>query len=141
MTAALEGGEWSAARPRPHFTRGKDPVPILQVAGWAPGPFWTGGKSRRHRDSMPDRPARSQSLYRRSYPANSNELQSWNVLVFVFCAKCYCIRYHKGRFGRNPVQLRRGGFQDKCNFVNKSGFWQMAGVQLTCFEFLWLRKL
>ena len=26
-----------------------------------PGPVWTGGKSRPHRDSIPDRPARSQS--------------------------------------------------------------------------------
>ena len=45
--------------PRPHFTPGKDPVPILQEAGWAPGLVWTGGKSRPHRDSMPDRPAHS----------------------------------------------------------------------------------
>jgi len=37
----------------------KDPVPILQEAGWAPGPVWTGGKSCPHRDSIPDRPARS----------------------------------------------------------------------------------
>jgi len=56
--------------PQPHFTPGKDPVPILQEAGWAPGPFWTGGKSRRHRDSIPYRPTRSQSLYRLSYPAH-----------------------------------------------------------------------
>jgi len=34
----------------------KDPVPIVQGAGWVPG---TGGKSRHHRDSIPDRPARS----------------------------------------------------------------------------------
>ena len=47
---------------------GKDPVPIVQEAGWAPGPVWTDGKSRPHRDSIPDRPARSQSLYRLSYP-------------------------------------------------------------------------
>ena len=65
MTSALEGGEWSAARP------GKDPVPILQEDGWAPGPVWTGGKSHPHRDSIPDRPARSQSLYRLSYPADT----------------------------------------------------------------------
>jgi len=51
---------------RPHFTPGKDPVLILQEAGWAPGPVWTGGKSRPHRDSIPDRPALSQSLYRLS---------------------------------------------------------------------------
>ena len=56
--------------PRPHFTPGKDPVPIVQEAGWAPGPVWTGGKSRPHRDSVPDRPSRSQSLYRLSYPTH-----------------------------------------------------------------------
>ena len=37
----------------------KDPVLIVQEAGWAPGPVWTGGKSRLHRDSIPDRPARN----------------------------------------------------------------------------------
>jgi len=60
-----------SSTPRPHFTPGKDPVPILQVAGWAPGPVWTGGKSRPHRDSIPNRPARSHSLYRLSYRAHS----------------------------------------------------------------------
>ena len=59
-----------SSTPRPHFTPGKDPVPILQEAGWVPGPVWTGGKSRPHGDSIPDRPARSQSLYRLSYPAH-----------------------------------------------------------------------
>ena len=57
--------------PRPHFTPGKDPVPILHGAGWPPGPVWTGGKSRPHRDSIPDRPVRSQSPYRLSYPAHT----------------------------------------------------------------------
>ena len=27
-----------SSTPRPYFTPGKDPVPILQEAGWAPGP-------------------------------------------------------------------------------------------------------
>jgi len=40
-------------------TRGKDAVPIVQDAGWVPGPVWTGGKSRPHWDSIPDHPARS----------------------------------------------------------------------------------
>jgi len=53
-------------------TPGEGPVLILQEAGWAPGPVWTGGKSRPHRDSIPDRPARNQSLYRLSYPAHVN---------------------------------------------------------------------
>ena len=55
---------------RPHCTPGKDPVLILQEAGWAPGPVWTGWISRPHRDSIPDHPPRSQSLYRLSYPAH-----------------------------------------------------------------------
>jgi len=55
---------------RPHFTPGKDPVHVVQDAGWVPGPVWTGGKSRPHRDPIPDHPARSQSLYRLSYLAH-----------------------------------------------------------------------
>ena len=52
--------EWVvSSTPRPHFTPGKDLVSILQEAGWDPGPVWKGGKSRPHRDSIPDRPARS----------------------------------------------------------------------------------
>ena len=43
--------------PRPHLTSGKDPVPILQEAGWASGQVWMAGKSRPHRDSISDRPA------------------------------------------------------------------------------------
>ena len=31
--------------PRLLFTPGKDPVPIVQEAGWAPGPVWTGGEN------------------------------------------------------------------------------------------------
>ena len=58
--------------PWPLFTPGKDPVPILQEAGWASGPVWTGVENLAlHRDSIPDRPARSQSLYRLRYPAHT----------------------------------------------------------------------
>ena len=61
-------GSVISSAPWPHFAPGKDMVPILQEAGWAPGPVWTGGKSRPHRDLIPDHPARSQSIYRMSYP-------------------------------------------------------------------------
>ena len=70
MTAALEGGEWSAARPGRTLLSGKTRLPILQEAGWDPGPVWMGGTSRPHRDTIPDRPARSQLLYRLSFPAH-----------------------------------------------------------------------
>ena len=36
------------------FTPGKYPVPIVQEAGWAPGPVWTGVENLApHRDSIP----------------------------------------------------------------------------------------
>ena len=79
MTAALEGGEWSAARPSRPIPPGKDSVPIVQEAGWAPALVWTGGKSRPTRIRSPDHPARSQSLYRLSYPAHKLVMQ--NVLL------------------------------------------------------------
>ena len=51
------------------FTPGKDPLPIVQEAGWAPGPVWTGaGNLAPTGIRSPDRPARSESLYRLSYP-------------------------------------------------------------------------
>ena len=31
--------------PRPLFTSGKYPVPVVQEAGWAPGPVWTGAEN------------------------------------------------------------------------------------------------
>ena len=49
---------------RPLFTPGKDPVPIVQEAGWAPGPVWTGAENLvRNGIRSPDRSSRSQSLY------------------------------------------------------------------------------
>ena len=40
--------------PRSFYAPGKDPVPIVQEAGWAPGPVWTGAESlASHRDSIP----------------------------------------------------------------------------------------
>jgi len=78
MTAALEGmsGQQHAPaalypreRPGTHFT-----------GGWV-GPR-TGGKSRPHRDSIPDRPARSQPLHRLSYPAHG-----WNQVLHPYWIK------------------------------------------------------
>jgi hypothetical protein len=44
--------------PRPLFTPGKDPVPIVHEAEWTPGPVWTGGENLApHRDSIPGPPS------------------------------------------------------------------------------------
>ena len=72
-----------SSTPWPHVTPGKDPVPILQEVVWAPGPVWTGGKSRSHRDSIPDRPGRSQSLYRLSYPPPPHTLTHTHTYIYI----------------------------------------------------------
>jgi hypothetical protein len=46
--------------PRPLSTPRKDPVPIAQEAGWAPGPVWTCAENLDPTGNRsPDRPARS----------------------------------------------------------------------------------
>jgi len=69
MTAALERGEWSVALHGRTLPSGADPVPILQEAGWALGLVWMSGIYRPSRDSIPDRSARSHSLYLLNYRA------------------------------------------------------------------------
>ena len=67
-TSALDGGGWSASRPG-RFTAGKDPVPLVQEAGWAPGSVWTGAENLVPTGTRsPHCPARSESQYRLSYP-------------------------------------------------------------------------
>jgi len=68
---ALEEGEWSAAHPGHTSPLGKTRYPFYRRLGGAPGPVWTGGKSRPHWDSIPHCPAHSQLLYRLSYSAHT----------------------------------------------------------------------
>jgi hypothetical protein len=80
--------------PPPLFTPGKDPVPILQEAMWAPGPVWTGVENLDHTAiRSPDRPARSQSLYRLSYPAHSVKKTSPKVAGYFFVCKIFQCYY------------------------------------------------
>jgi hypothetical protein len=66
LTSALDGV--GNARPG-RFTPGTHPVSIVQEAGWAPGPVWRVRKISPYTwIRSPDRPARSESLYRLRYP-------------------------------------------------------------------------
>jgi hypothetical protein len=68
LTSALDEGGWSTPHPG-RLTPGKDPVPIVQEAGWAPAPFWTCVENLAPTGIRSlDRPAHSKSLYRLSYP-------------------------------------------------------------------------
>ena len=78
---------WGARfTPRPLITLGKDLVPIVHEAGWGPGPVWTGAENLAPTGiRSPDRPARSQSLYRMSYPAHKNIVSLINKGIEIMC--------------------------------------------------------
>jgi len=58
----LDGGGWTTPR-LGRFTPGKDPVPIVQEDGWAPGPVWTGAEKLVHTGIQSlDRPVYSERL-------------------------------------------------------------------------------
>ena len=53
------------------FTHGKDPVPIVQEAGWTSAPVWIGAEKLAFTGfRSPDLPARNESLYRLSHPGS-----------------------------------------------------------------------
>ena len=107
-----------SSTPRPHFTPGKEPVSILQEAGWAPGSVWTGGKSRHHWDFQSRTfqavvshtyrwPSRETATYRcddtggcvtQFWPPDdehmcSKHVEAWNKLIVKqkFCASSWLI--------------------------------------------------
>ena len=41
----IRRGSGVSVTPWPLFTPGKDPLPIVQEAGWTPGPIWTGAEN------------------------------------------------------------------------------------------------
>ena len=68
MTTALEGVRGQHHTPA-FFTPGKDVVPIVQEAGWAPGPGWTGAENLATTGiRSPDRPTRSSVAIRTELP-------------------------------------------------------------------------
>ena len=74
-TSMLERGGWLASCPN-RITPGKDSIPFVQEAGWAPGPVWAGVENLASTGiRSPDRQFRSQSLYRLSYPAHVTTLK------------------------------------------------------------------
>ena len=74
LPTVLEGGEGSASRPGRCLPPGKTRYPLYRRMG---GPQGRSGQVRKISPppgfDPPDRPARSQSLYRLSYPAQTNE--------------------------------------------------------------------
>ena len=76
---------------RPLYPPGKDPVPIVQEAGWATGPVWTGAENLAPTGiRSPDRPACSESLYRLRYPSPTIiyiQTNNWCIPIVTHRAK------------------------------------------------------
>ena len=69
---------------------GRDPVPVVQEAEWAPGPVWTGAENLAPTGiRSPDRPARSESLYRLSYPGPQFCHCTDYVIAIIFRSRKY----------------------------------------------------
>jgi hypothetical protein len=61
------------ATPQLLYPRERDPVPIVQKAGWDSGTALMGPENLAPTEfRSPDRPARTESLYRLSYPGTSH---------------------------------------------------------------------
>jgi hypothetical protein len=88
MINGTRSGWGVSVTPLPLFTPGKDPVPITQEAGWASGPVWTGAENLAPTAlRSPDRPARSQSLYRLS-------VHGMNGVKLAASVFLKCVQFH-----------------------------------------------
>ena len=74
-----------SSTPRPLFTPRKDPVPIVQEAGWVAGPVWTGAENFASTGiRIADLPARIQSLYPLRFPAHSIINSSIYIYIYIY---------------------------------------------------------
>ena len=84
------------------YPQERDPVSILQRAGWAPGPVRTVSEDLAFTGiQSPDRPARSEPLYRPSYPIPLNtpsDIKKNNV-------PAHTVKAYRGSRGIVPFTL------------------------------------
>ena len=111
-------------------TPGKDPVPIVQEAGWAPEPVWTGGKSRPHRDTIPCRPARSSVAIPTELPGPQDNDVSYIKLSV-------CVKHHATKKYRTWVDKQEEGIQVNASslfscFLLPCGCPRPTSVPVTC---------
>ena len=107
------GGWGVSVTSRPLFTPGKDPVPIVQEAGWAPGPVWTGAENLAPSGiRSPDRPARSQALYRLSYPKSIMlRYEFKRKWLLSFLTRLCFVKATTERFHNRAPQYRRQSYR------------------------------
>jgi hypothetical protein len=122
----LVTGGWSTPRTKPQYA-GKDTVPIVQEAGWAPGPVWTVmGNLDPTGMRSPDSPSRSVSMYRGHHPGPIQDMEMLHEILTtvetqVFCSTTLCDWSDRYRcFGESNWLL--------------SSWWTLKMKTLACFE-------
>ena len=93
MTAALEGVEWSAARPGRTLPPGKTRYPLYRRLGGSQGPVWTSRKSRPHRLSIPDRPPPRSVAILTELPGL--QINKYIYLFIILGTSCYEVTVHQ----------------------------------------------
>ena len=121
MTTALEGVRGQRYGPAALYP-GKDPVPIAQEAGWAPGPVWTGAKNLAPRGiRSPDRLGRSQSLYRLRYPVHSNRMRTMSIKDVNSLTAIHTVWLLLCQFQRHPRSLFTVLWASTAPVLNQTG--------------------
>jgi hypothetical protein len=97
MDLGAKGGGQLALVPC-RFTPGIDPIPIVQEAGWAPWPVWTGAENLVHKGMRSQvHPACGELLYRLSY-AGSTEPEC-KIFENVSCCSADLVFFRTDKMG------------------------------------------
>jgi hypothetical protein len=80
---------------QPLYSWVRDPVPILQKTGWAPGQAWTGAENLTFTGiRFMNRPTLSESLYRLHYHGSRRVIFTFTFNV-TFLSMLYCCNWAK----------------------------------------------
>ena len=140
MTTALEGvsgQRHASAAFYPPPIPGKDPVPIVQEAGRAPGPVWTSAENLApHRDSIPGPNIHKSSVKCPLFASDFNETS--NFLDFFFSQNARNVEFHENPSSgsrvvpcwQTDVVKKTGAFRSCWGRVKESFAVYFVGVTL-----------
>jgi len=139
VTAALEGGKWAAARPGRTLPPGKTRYPFYRRLGEPPGPVWMGGKPHPHRDSIPDRPARSSVAIPTELPDRQGNRNGYGKSVAEEREKRESRKQKIQKVSRGKEKKRRAEKAEKYRERKKN--WKFWGYKTHCTYYKETEKL
>jgi hypothetical protein len=147
--------------PRPLFTPGKNPVPIVQEGGWAPGPVWTGAENLAPSGFDPRTVQHVASSYNDYATRPTEDLQegianwsqwqkltqklkkdrvkpTWNWEILWLWGKKWDVRWQKecinlGKNGRQK-QEKRSTYKRNIDAPSNNHYWSGRAISITYSE-------